>query len=364
MSRLMDQPVKTFSVGFEHRNGKQDELPYARQVSQQYGTDHHVVIMRPQYFMDLAENVTWHLDQPIADQATLAMNAVSELASKHVKMVLTGEGGDELFAGYARYYGERFSTMFKWIPGPLKFLALAASSRIPRRRRQKIALYALCQRGEASRFTNWFPLFNSSMISELVAGTNSQIDDSAAHQSFRHHLQQTDARHPLNRMLYVDTKLWLPDFLLMRGDKMSMANSLEARVPLLDHKLVEFAATLPPKLKLNGLVQKYLLKQVGRRYLPTEIIDRKKEGFPIPISSWFRHEMKPFVRDMLAPETIMRRGLFNPSYVQRLIEQHESRFADHGALLWGLISLEIWYRIYIDSPPRNIFRPKIVTAST
>lgn len=363
MSRMLDEPVKTFSVGFEG-GSKQDELPYARQVSKQFGTDHHEVMMRPEYFMEMAETVTWQLDQPIADQATLAMYAVSELASQHVKMVLTGEGGDELFAGYARYYGERFSPMFKLMPGPLKSLALAASARVPKRRRQKLALFALCQRDEVARFTNWFPLFNSDMISRLGAEKNEDFDGAAAQRAFRNQLQKTDASHALNRMLYVDTKLWLPDFLLMRGDKMSMANSLEARVPLLDHQLVEFAASLPPGLKLKGLIQKYLLKEVGRKYLPPEIIDRKKEGFPIPISAWFRNEMRPFARDMLSPETVMKRGLFNPTFVTRLLDEHETRFADHGALIWGLISLELWYRIYIDTPARNQFRnTKTVIAS-
>jgi asparagine synthase (glutamine-hydrolysing) len=320
--------------------------------------------MRPEYFAKMAETVTWQLDQPIADQATLAMYAVSELASQHVKMVLTGEGGDELFAGYARYSGERLSSLFNWIPGPLKSLALASSSRVPNRRRQKIALYALCRRDEVARFTNWFPLFNSDMISMLAEGNESLINDSAAHAAFGRQLDKTSAANPLNRMLYVDTKLWLPDFLLMRGDKMSMANSLEARVPLLDHKLVEFAAALPPRLKLKGLTHKYLLKRVGRKYLPANIIDRKKEGFPIPISSWFRRELKPFVRDILSPETVQRRGLFNAAYVTRLVEQHESRFADHGALLWGLISLELWYRIYIDSPPGNQYRKPCLSSAS
>ncbi len=364
MSRLLDEPVKTFSVGFEHSRGKQDELPYARKVANQFGTDHHEVVMRPDYFTELAQKVTWHLDQPIADQATLATFAVSELASRHVKMVLSGEGGDELFAGYARYLGERYSPLFRFMPRPIKSLALAAGAQLPRMRRQKIALFALCQKDEVARFTNWFPLFNSDMQSELVAGLDSGVNGSDASRAFGSCLAKTDADTPLNRMLYVDTKLWLPDFLLLRGDKMSMANSLEARTPFLDHKLVEFAASLPPKMKLNGMVRKYLLKKVARKLLPTEIVDRKKEGFPIPISSWFRNEMNPFVRDMLSEETIQRRGLFNAKYVTQLIEEHESRLADHGMLIWGLISLELWYQIYIDSPPRNKFcAPTTVFAS-
>jgi asparagine synthase (glutamine-hydrolysing) len=158
------------------------------------------------------------------------------------------------------------------------------------------------------------------------------------------------SQRPLQRMLYADTKLWLPDFLLLRGDKLSMAHSLEARVPLLDHKLAEFAAALPPRFKLRGFTRKYLLRKVAARYLPREILDRPKQGFPIPLSQWLRRELRTFARDLLAPETIRRRGLFDSSYVLRLLNEHESGFADHGLLLWGLMSLELWHQRFVDSP--------------
>jgi asparagine synthase (glutamine-hydrolysing) len=351
MSEFLDEPVKTFSVGFKGPAAKvSDELPYARLVAERFDTEHREIVVRPRDFTDLAEKVTWHLDQPLADQATLATYMVSKLAAGHVKMVLTGEGGDELFAGYARYAGERLAPLFRGIPGPLKSLALAAGARLPGMRRAKIALYALCQPHEVARFTNWFPLFNRDMKDALLSrATKRQLNGASAEDVFGEHLARSDAVHPLNRMLYVDTKLWLPDLLLARGDKMSMAASLEARVPLLDHKLVEFAAALPPNLKLRGLCRKHLLKRVARRYLPSAIVDRKKRGFPIPISAWFRNEARSFVRDLLSRESVQKRGLFNVNYVQGLIEQHESGFADHGALLWGLVSLELWQRRYLDS---------------
>ena len=138
----------------------------------------------------------------------------------------------------------------------------------------------------------------------------------------------------------------------MRGDKLSMANSLEAREPLLDHKLAEFAAALPPRMKLKGMTTKSLLKKVARNYLPAAIVNRKKEGFPIPISAWFRKEARPLVRDLLSPAVLRRRGLFDPKYVGTLVEQHESGFADYGAQLWGLMSLELWQRCFLDAAPR------------
>lgn len=364
MSQFLDEPVKTFSVGFESAGKAADELPYARLIAQQFGTDHHEIIVRHQDFTRFAEKVIWHLDQPIADQATIATYMVSELASRHVKMVLTGEGGDELFAGYARYAGERLSPLFEMIPGPARSLALAASASLPGLRRPKLALYALCQPDETGRLANWFPLFNREMkVALLSEELKRELNGSSADHVFGQYLSRTDATHPLNRMLYVDTKLWLPDFLLLRGDKLSMAASLEARVPLLDHKLVEFAASLPPHLKLNRLIRKYLLKRVSRTLIPAEIIDRKKEGFPIPISSWFRYEARSFVRDTLSPEAIRRRGLFNLDYVGKLLDENESGFADHTYLLWGLVSVELWHRLFIDSASHVEWAPDPITVN-
>jgi asparagine synthase (glutamine-hydrolysing) len=305
MSQFLNEPVKTYSVGFEGSGEAFSELPFARLVAKKFQTDHHEVLIRPSHLVELVEKVVWHLDQPLAEHATLANYMVAELASRDVKMVLTGEGGDELFAGYARYAGERLSPFFQRIPKVAKSLALAASSHLPGLRRQKLALYALSQSKEAARFVNWFPLFNSDTKHALLSeDLQESLHGCEADSVFEQHLACTDATEPLNRMLYVDTKLWLPDLLLARGDKMSMAVSLEARVPLLDHKLVEFAASLPQNMKVNGLARKYLLKKVSRRWLPPEIIHRKKQGFPMPVSLWLRNEARPFVRDVLSSSAL------------------------------------------------------------
>jgi asparagine synthase (glutamine-hydrolysing) len=265
-------------------------------------------------------------------------------------MVLSGEGGDELFAGYARYAGERFSPFFSHLPEPAKQFALAISRRFPRLYRPKLALFALCQADEAARFVNWFPLFNHRMKTDLLTADFQQaLECNSVDDIFADHLARSNAVGALNRMLYVDTKLWLPDLLLLRGDKLCMAASLEARVPILDHKLVEFAAGLPPHLKLRGLKRKYLLKKLGASMLPEQIIHRKKQGFPIPISMWFRKEARSFARDLLSPGRIKNRGLFNPVFVENLLDEHESGFADRGSLIWGLISLEIWHQLFIDA---------------
>lgn len=354
MSQFMNERVKTYSVGFEGDGEAFSELPYARIVAKKFHTDHHEVIIRPSHFSSLAEKVIWHLDQPLAENATLANYMVAELASRDVKMVLTGEGGDELFAGYARYSGERFSPLFRTIPRPIMSLALAACSRLPGLRRQKLALFALSQPDETTRFVNWFPLFNSGMKQSVLSSEfKKSLSGYGADFVFAQHLSRTDAAGPLNRMLYMDTKLWLADLLLARGDKMSMAVSLEARVPLLDHKLVEFAASLPQNLKLRRFTRKYLLKKVSKAWLPQEILNRKKQGFPMPTSQWLRKEARGFMRDVLSTSAVKRRGLFHPPFVERLMSEHERGLADHGSLLWGLMNVELWQRIFMDSPVRQ-----------
>ncbi len=350
MSHYLNEPVKTFSVGFTGDGVEFSELPYARIIAERYQTDHYEVLMSAQDFMEVAEKVVWHLDQPIADQAALANYMVADMASRHVKMVLTGEGGDELFAGYARYAGERFSFLGHFVPKGMKPLIRHVIERhLPIPQRPKLALHAITQHGEVARFVHWFPLFNHHHKAELLSSKLKQIIDIAApEQVFEEHLQRTDADDSLSRMLYLDTKLWLPDDLLARGDKTSMAASIEARVPFLDHMVVEFAAALPPHLKLKRLMRKYLLKKVGVSLLPPEIIRRKKEGFPMPVSIWFRHEARSFVRDLLSPSVINRRGLFDPGYVERLLDRHESGVADYGTHIWALLNVELWHRQFVD----------------
>ena len=354
MQQVMNVPVKTFSVGFQGGGSEAfSELPYARLVAKRFETDHHEIYVTPDDFINLAEKVVWHLDQPIADNACVANYMVSKLASQHVKMVLTGEGGDELFAGYARYAGERLSSVLQFVPAQVRSMALSVAQQIPGLRRLKTALFAFCQPDELTRMTSWFPLFNRTrkpcLLTEQLF---CQLSDPYAEEVFREQLEGADAKEWLSRMLYVDTKLWLPDDLLARGDKTSMAASLENRVPLLDHKLVEFAASLPSDMKIKGLARKYLLKKVARKWLPAEVINRKKEGFPMPFSLWFRKECRPFVHDLLSPETAKRRGLFNSAYIQTLLNEHDAGTADHGNLLWGLMSVELWHRAFLDSPHR------------
>jgi asparagine synthase (glutamine-hydrolysing) len=354
MSRVLRDPVRTFAVGFEGAGEELSETRYARMVAERYGTEHEEVLVGARDLVTHAEKVVWHLDQPIADNACLANLLVAELASRRVKMVLTGEGGDELFAGYARYAGERLAPAFGRLTPRARALGVALSrrSRIPLR--PSIALYALCQPEERRRFATWFALMSPAAREALAVGELADaVSRSAPESLFEAALERADGPDRISRMLYVDTKLWLPDDLLARGDKMSMAASLEARVPLLDHRLVQFAASLPPELKVKGLSRKYLLKKVAREWLPSPILDRPKKGFPIPMGQWLRGEAREFCRDLLAPGTVERRGLFAPAAVQRLLDQHESGGAQHGATLWALLSIELWHRAFMDDAPAS-----------
>jgi asparagine synthase (glutamine-hydrolysing) len=346
MSQLMNEPVKTFSVGFDGSD-ESDELPFAKMVADRYGCEHHTLKVTGQDFLNYAETVLWHLDQPIADQATVATFMVAKLARQHVKMVLTGEGGDELFGGYARYVGNQWAPWFGWLPSIGGRAVRSIADRIPGMRRGRIAIGALTHADEATRYANWFPMFHDDVKHEVMSATL-RNSDCPTSKYFAEHLTRSDAKEPLDRMLYVDCNLWLPDYLLLRGDKLTMANALEARIPFLDHRLVEYAAGLPTKMKVRGRVRKYLLKKVAARYLPDEIIHRRKQGFPIPVAKWLREEAQGMMLDLLSEETIKRRGLFNTRKVSELVRGHLSGAYDYETELWGLMSVEMWMQRFCD----------------
>lgn len=358
MSQLLDQPVKTFSVGFGDDGIDYSELPYARVVAEKFETDHHELLINAGHFMDHLEDMVWHMDQPIADYAQVAYFLVARLASEHVKMVLTGEGGDELFAGYGRYVGERYAPLFQRIPQFGKQMARTALETLPQLRRVKSALYALSMEDEASRFAHWIPQFTRDNKKHLLTKDvkrQLKLDQSLVKYIIQHTLEGTEAKSSVNRLSYMDLKLWLPDYLLIRGDKLTMASSLEGRVPLLDKELVAFAGRLPAKYKMMGTQRKYLLKKVaGDNWLPDEIINRKKKGFPVPVPKWLRQDAREYTRDMLSPERVKQRGLFDYDFVSKLLDEHQRNFADHATMIYGLLTLEIWQQQFIDGARRPV----------
>ncbi len=367
MSETATEPVRTFSVGFTAGGASVGELPYAAMVAARFATKHAPLVMTGRDFADAVERVVWHLDQPVGDVAAVPMLFLSDLAARDVKMVLSGEGGDELFAGYARYVGEQIAPLLRCLPPALRLRALRALASVVRQPRPRLALRALAESNDLDRLVNWFPLFdNSAKRSLLSSEFAAALDRSAAsarpveadqavrtaeavvRAPFAELLSRTTTPDRLSQMLYCDTKLWLPDDLLARGDKMSMAASIELRVPLLDHRVVEFAAGLPSSLKLRRLHRKLLLRTVARDLLPPEVLARRKEGFPMPVATWWRQEARELLTDTLSDATVRRRGLLDPAFVRTLVADHLTCRADHGSALWGLVALEIWFRRFLD----------------
>jgi asparagine synthase (glutamine-hydrolysing) len=285
----------------------------------------------------------------VSEPAAIPTYLVSKLARETVTVVLTGEGGDELFAGYPKYAVEPFARAIAAWPAPLRGLVLdQVVDRLPFgfRKLQVVARSARF-RNEAERLAAWFAGFAGDERRRLIQGELLEFDASGA-AAFARRLDHTRANGTLARMLDVDLALWLPDDLLMKMDKMSMAASIEGRVPLLDHPLVEWAARLPARLKVRGLEGKHLLRRLARRRLPAAIIDRPKVGFTVPLSPWFRGPLREFMADTLLSPTALGRGYFRPDVLRGYVDDHVSGRRDRARELWTLLTVELWHRAYID----------------
>ncbi|HEX7316012.1 MAG TPA: asparagine synthase C-terminal domain-containing protein, partial [Pyrinomonadaceae bacterium] len=295
MSQLVDAPVKTFSVAFAEREA--NEFEYARMVAAQLGADHHEVVVSPEEFFEALPQLVWHEDEPLAHLASIPLYFVSKLAQQHVKVVLTGEGSDEMMAGYGRYrktvynlaLGQRYEAL---APAPLRravagaVRSLGAGSRV----RQKLERTFVCLPADLeSLYFDNFAVFPRAMQRRLLTPATVERAGAGAdpYASLNLLLAGTDATTPLNRLLYADTKTYLHE-LLMKQDQMSMAASIESRVPFLDHKLVEFTARLPERLKLRGWTTKYVPRRAMKGVLPEAILTRPKMGFPVPLGAWLR----------------------------------------------------------------------------
>jgi asparagine synthase (glutamine-hydrolysing) len=353
MSQLVDAPVKTFSVAFEERGA--NELEYARLVAGRFKTDHHEVVVTPEQFFEALPRMIWHEDEPLAHLASIPLHFVSRLAQRHVKVVLTGEGSDELLAGYNRYrttvYNLALGGLYGRLPGaPLRralarrIESLPASS--PVRRKLSRTFLCLAPDIESLYFDN-FAVFSRARQAELLTPEAKERAGAAdPYESARRYLRETDAEGLLDRLLYADTKTYLQE-LLMKQDQMSMSASIESRVPFLDHKLVEFTSRLPRRLKLRGWTTKYVLRRSMRGVLPEAILDRPKMGFPVPVGEWFRGRFRTVVDEYVLGERARARGLFERAAVERLVAEHQAG-ADHSSRLWALVNFEMWLRRFVD----------------
>ena len=364
MSTLVDDPIKTFSVAFKEREA--NELEYARLVARAYNTDHHEVVVSPEDFFGALPDLIWHEDEPLAHPSSVALFFVSRLAAQHVKVVLTGEGSDELMAGYARYrktilnlaVGARYHRL---VPAGVRDLIrgqIAGMSASKLRAKLSRTFLSLSPDIESIYFDNFAVFPRSDQNQLLTRDTLERTGGVDPYAGVRRVLSETDAQSLLDRLLYADIKTYLHE-LLMKQDQMSMAASLESRVPFLDHKLVEFTSSLPERLKLNRWTTKYVLRQSMKDVLPEQILTRPKMGFPVPIGAWFRGEYASVLDEYVLSSRAVERGIFNADTVRTLVNQHQRGVANHSERLWSLVNLEMWFRRFIDG---EVASPKVESA--
>lgn len=340
MSRLRGGAgVATFAAGFG--DPRFDELPHARRVSGLLGTRHHEVMVSPSDFADLWPRLTWHRDAPVSEPSDFAVHRLAELARRHVTVVLSGEGSDELFAGYPKYLAAQRFALAGRIPAAVRVPVVDALQRRlpPVAARARIALRTLTGATEEERMRSWFAPFTQAERRELVGRWDAHPRASAP----------TDG-DLIRRMLAADCVSWLPDNLLERGDRMSMAASLELRPPFLDHRLVSLAFGLPSSLKVRGGTLKWVVKEVARRYLPDDIVDRRKVGFRVPMDAWFRGGLQDMAWDLLGSEDSVAATMLDRAAVVRLLERHRTGTANEEARIWPLLSLEVWHRTFFRDP--------------
>ncbi len=357
MARHMGQPVKTFSIGFHEDS--YNELKYARLTAEKFGTDHHEFFVTPD-ICSIVDELAWHFDEPFADSSALPTYMVSKLARDYVTVVLSGDGGDELFAGYTRYVVDRKREGFGLLPKPLRERVMRPiSQRLPHATWGRNYLHNVSL-DPISRYLDSVSIFSSLNRKSLyTAGFSQQLEQgSYASRLFQQLAAEIDSDEPIDCLLYLDSKTYLPGDILVKVDRMSMAVSLEARAPLLDHKLIDFVTGIPASLKLAGFETKHLLKKAIEDLVPAEILHRPKQGFGVPIQEWINRELRSRLRETLTESRTRQRGYIDPHYVDVLLDEHERGRRDHSMGLWALFMLELWNRQFLDGngaqmPPTN-----------
>jgi asparagine synthase (glutamine-hydrolysing) len=353
--------IQTYSVGYAGsrlEEKRANEFDYARIAAETFAADHNEVHLEPKDFESFIPELVWYLDEPLADTSCIPLYFISKLARESITVVLSGEGADEILAGYGIYRRMlALDRMYSRSPLLARSLAPGLARLVPWDPvRQYLEICTLPlearYRGVARGVLNGIkPLL---LGEERARRSGEQLD--AIFSGYFHAVENTCA---LNRMLYVDAKVWLPDDLLLKADKMTMANGLELRVPFLDHKLVEFAAGLPPNLKLHGAHSKVLLRRAMQGLLPDVIRDRPKKGFPTPVSNWLRTGLRGFARDTLLGADAAIRSYVNPSAVRRLVVEHEQGRADRSQELWTLLVLESWHQSFMGQQLEPVVNPTV-----
>lgn len=347
MSQVMGQPVKTFSIGFE--NEAYNELEYARKIANRFSTDHHEFVVTPDARAILPELV-WHYNEPFADSSAIPTYYVSKLAREYVTVVLTGDGGDENFAGYSRYMGQSSESAGRWTNGLEQLRTVVLGMGLLNFSRPTESIKRLL-RINLSRVEHYLKLthFHEGYQRHLYTyDFMASLGDRRTIDWVLDLFNKTDAKSDLEKCLQVDFSFYLPDVLMTKMDIASMAHSLEARAPLLDHKFLEFVARIPANLKMRNGVSKFILKRAVARLLPDPVVNRPKMGFGVPIDDWFRGELKEMTYDILMSHSARERGYFKLDYVHSLIDRHQNG-EDLHYLLWTLLMFELWHLRFIDS---------------
>jgi len=340
MSKLSNAPVRTYSVGFQ--DFAYSELSYAKIIADLYETDHHELILDEGCFAEHLEKLIWIRDGPLSEPADIPLHLLAKMAYNNgVKVLLSGEGSDELFAGYPKYAYDRFAPLVNLLPKRLTHLI---GQLLPSRfRRVEVALRSLCEGDPADRWAQWFSPFTKQEKMALINSNNSWENPT------KQYAQHTQGCNPLDGMLYTDCKLWLPDNLLDRGDRMTMGASVEGRVPFLDHRLVEFAFNLPAHIKIKGFKRKWLIKQIALKYLPKLIVNRRKVGFSVPLAQWFRGKLRDMCYDRICRSNGLVGQFLARKDLQKILDDHCSNRKDNALKIWTLLGLSIWNDVFCNN---------------
>jgi asparagine synthase (glutamine-hydrolysing) len=347
MSQSANEPVRTFSIGFE--DATYNELPYAEAVAKHFGTQHHVELLKSDH-SDLTEQVVAQFDEPFADTSVFPTFLVSKLASREVKVVLSGDGGDELFAGYDTYLAEKLNRYYGRLPRPLRQQVLPRfAGWLPPQPGKKGLINRAKRMVEGGAFdpslqhARWMMVLNPSDKNSLYrSDLRATLYDNLTTDLFHHYFEKAKSFDRLAQQQYVDVKTYLADDILTKVDRMSMAVSVETRVPLLDYHIVEFALNLPARMKLHGARTKSILRKAVENMLPQFVLEKPKEGFSIPMKQWLRTSLKPMMLDLLSQAALEKSGYFDHHVVAQWIQEHLERRANHSHRLWTLMVFEMW----------------------
>ncbi|MCK5305554.1 MAG: asparagine synthase (glutamine-hydrolyzing) [Candidatus Omnitrophica bacterium] len=354
MTQLSNEKVKCFSIGFDERSF--NELEYAKILSKKLNVEHLYLNIKAKDMLELIPQITSFLDEPLADASIIPTYLLSKFTRRHVKVALSGDGGDELFAGYPTYNAHKIARYYKLCPKKIRKNVIdrlinklpVSTSNISLDFKLK-KFISVMDYDQYKRHYLWLGSFQPPEKDKLLSdGVKNEINNKNEFEEIDMYLRDFKSPNPLENILYLDSKLYLQDDILTKVDRASMANSLEVRSPFLDHTFVEYVTSLPMSLKLKGYTNKYILKKMAGEYLPKCIINRPKKGFGLPLAMWFKNDLKSFVLDVLRPSKINSQGYFNANYVQELLNQHFSGKKDNRKLIWTLLVFQMWFDKYLN----------------